>query len=92
MNLEDHFTVPWNDYIHALKISHIKINDKEYEILWQLSLLWVYTSKEGYSFLMTNLHQQSPEWWWKGFWKVKSPLKARLFMWCLLRKKGLNMG
>jgi hypothetical protein len=87
LNLEEHFTVPWNDYIQALKISHIRINDQEDELLWQLSPFGVYSPKEGYSFLMTILQQQVPEWWWKGIWKVKCPLKARLFMWCLLRKR-----
>jgi ribonuclease HI len=39
---------------------------------------------------MTNLLQKSLVWWWKGIWKSKCPLKPRLFMWCLLRKKVLT--
>jgi hypothetical protein len=87
MNLEEHFIVPWNEYIRALKLIHIRINDQEDELLWQLSPFGVYSPKEGYTFLMSFLHQQVPEWWWKGIWKAKCPLKARVFMWCLLKKK-----
>jgi hypothetical protein len=84
LNLDDHLTVPWNAYIKALKIGHIRIKDQEDELVWKLSPFGVYTPKDGYSFLMINLLQQVPDWWWKGIWKSKCPLKERLFMWCLL--------
>eukprot|EP00253_Pinus_taeda_P024814 PITA_24814 len=28
-----------------------------------------------------------PEWWAKQIWKLKCPAKARIFLWCLLKKK-----
>jgi hypothetical protein len=81
------FIAPWNEFIRALKLSHIIIKDQEDELIWHLSPFGVYSPKEGYSFLSSARIQQVPDWWWKGIWKEKFPLKARLFMWCLLRKK-----
>jgi hypothetical protein len=67
LNLEDHFTIPWNDYIWALKISHIRIKYQEDELLWKLSPFRVYSPKDGYSFLMTNLLQQVPTGGGRGY-------------------------
>jgi hypothetical protein len=36
---------------------------------------------------MIDLHNQDHVWWWKGLWKIKRPLKAHIFMWCLIKNK-----
>lgn len=68
-------------------MSHIKLKYQDDELIWKFKPFRVYAPKDGYSFLMINLKPQAPDWWWKGVWKSKCPLKAQMFMWCLIRRK-----
>jgi hypothetical protein len=38
----------------------------------------------GYIRLNVDLHFRDPNWWWKGMWKLKCPLKYNIVMWCFL--------
>eukprot|EP00253_Pinus_taeda_P002811 PITA_02811 len=46
-----------------------------------------YSPKDGYLFLMGKKGWDIPDWWAKNLWKLKSPAKARLFLWCILKRK-----
>lgn len=46
-----------------------------------------YTPKCGYNYIMSRKGWGDPEWWSKHLWKLKCPTKARLFFWCLLKRK-----
>jgi hypothetical protein len=87
LGLGEEFAEVWDAYIRALKIGHICITDKEDELVWQHNPHGIYTPKLGYTQLNIDLHHQEPSWWWKGVWKIKFPLKSKLFLWCLIRNK-----
>eukprot|EP00253_Pinus_taeda_P016222 PITA_16222 len=46
-----------------------------------------YSPKVGYSFLMSKKGWEYLGWWAKPLWKLKCPKKARMFFWCVLKKK-----
>jgi hypothetical protein len=71
----------------ALQSSHIRITDREDELVWQHAPHGHYTPKLGYIHLNLDLYQREPRWWWKGLWKVRCPLKENIFMWCVLYNK-----
>jgi hypothetical protein len=81
------FSGIWSDYVRALKLGHIRITVREDELVWKHAPHGVYTPKLGYSQINIDLLQPEPSWWWKGVWKVKFPLKARIFMWCMIKNK-----
>jgi hypothetical protein len=81
------FTELWATYTRALKGAHIRISKTKDELVWKNSPHGTYTPKLGYSQLNIDLHQREPSWWWRGLWKIKFPLKARIFMWCLVKNK-----
>jgi hypothetical protein len=87
LGLEDDFEAPWANYIRALKLSHIRLTDREDELVWAVDPFGIYSPKVGYIQLNLDLHLRIPEWWWKGLWKINFPLKSKLFLWCLLVKK-----
>jgi hypothetical protein len=47
----------------------------------------VYTPKIGYTTLSVDLLREEPHWWWRRLWKLKTPLKIKLFMWTTLSNK-----
>ena len=47
-----------------------------------------YTPKAGYIKLSADVFQRVLIWWWKKPWKIKSPPKTRIFMWCVLENKA----
>jgi len=77
----------WNGYVSALKATHVRIVDKEDELVWKHVQHDRYTLKMGYIQLNILVHQRDPLWWWKGLWKLKCPQKAKLFMWCVITNK-----
>lgn len=88
MGLNEVYTETWNEYINALKIDHIRITEREDELVWQGTPNGAYTPKLGYTMLNVGLMQRDPIWYWKGLWKVKCPLKARMFMWGIINNKA----
>jgi hypothetical protein len=72
--------------IATLKRSHIRLTNREDELVWKKDPLGYYTPKAGYIALNIPLHQ-NPKWWWKGLWKQKFPKKAKIFMWTTLNNR-----
>eukprot|EP00253_Pinus_taeda_P014363 PITA_14363 len=77
----------WSSYINELHRSHVRINNEQDNLIWAHGKTGGYTPKEGYSFLMEKKGWSVPEWWSKNLWKLKCPMKARIFLWCILRRK-----
>jgi hypothetical protein len=85
--LEGDMAESWRAYINGLKTYHVRITIREDELIWKHSPFGVYTLKEGYTLINVEKMKMEPNWWWKEVWKIKCPLKARIFLWCLLKKK-----
>jgi hypothetical protein len=56
-------------------------------LVWKKSPHGVYSPKLGYIALNVDLLQREPCWWWRGLWKLKAPLKTKIFMWSALVNK-----
>jgi hypothetical protein len=88
MGLDPHASQTWDNYLLALQTSHIRIIDREDELIWQNASHGQYTPKLGYIQLNLELYHRESKWWWKGLWKIMCPLKAKIFMWCALNSKA----
>jgi hypothetical protein len=77
----------YRNYIKALQIGHIRLTDREDELVWKKDPTGAYSPKLGYIALSLDLFQQQPLWWWKGLWKLKCPHKEKLFLWAALNQK-----
>jgi hypothetical protein len=87
LDLKGDFAIQWTNFTQALKTAHIRIVDRDDELIWKHAPLGIYTPKLGYIQLNIVQHLRDPIWWWKGPWKVHCPLKSRIFMWCLIANK-----
>jgi hypothetical protein len=81
------FNEAWDHFIESLQRAHIRLSNMEDELVWKLAPSGNYSPKLGYSQLIIGFKQQEPSWWWKGIQKVKCPLKEKIFMWCLIKKR-----
>ena len=70
--------------------AQIQLRHKEDELIWDVDSSGNYTSKDGYIKLSADVIQRDPIWQWKKLWKIKSPPKTRIFMWCVLENKALT--
>eukprot|EP00253_Pinus_taeda_P011344 PITA_11344 len=77
----------WSSFIEELHRSNVRIKSEPDALLWAHSKSGNYSPKEGYAFLMDQKGWQVPEWWSRKLWKLKCPLKSRVFLWCLLKSK-----
>lgn len=77
----------WNSYIQELIRSNFWLKDSPDSLIWAHCETGEYTPKCGYKFIMSRKGWGDPEWWSKHLWKLKCPAKARLFFWCLLKRK-----
>jgi hypothetical protein len=78
----------YKNYIAALQVRHIRLIDREDELVWKKDPSGTYTPKLGYIALSLDLFQQHQIWWWKGLWKLKCPQKAKIFLWAALNGKS----
>eukprot|EP00253_Pinus_taeda_P008879 PITA_08879 len=77
----------WEGFIKELQRSNVRIKDEPDCLMWAQSKSGEYSPKDGYSFLMGKKGWGCLEWWVKDIWKLKCPAKARLFFWCILKRK-----
>eukprot|EP00253_Pinus_taeda_P029580 PITA_29580 len=77
----------WSSFIEELHRSNVRIKSEPDVLLWAHSKSGNYSPKEGYAFLMDQKGWQEPEWWSSKLWKLKCPLKSRVFLWCILKRK-----
>ena len=85
---DPHEIAAWNRYIAILKSSHVRLSAADDCLIWNLSKTGKYSPKEGYVELMNR--EVESNWWWKVIWKMKCPLKTKIFSWFLLFGKALT--
>ena len=78
----------WNGYLAILKSTHVRISNDVDILVWNLSKFGRYSPKDGYAQLMNR--DMDLIWWWKVLWKLKCPLKSKLFCWFLFFGKALT--
>lgn len=78
----------WTGFTKELKRSNVRIREEPDRLMWAHSKSGGYTPKEGYSYLLGKKGWGDPDWWSKALWKLKSPAKSKLFIWCILKKKA----
>ncbi|KAH9294277.1 hypothetical protein KI387_040519, partial [Taxus chinensis] len=77
----------WNDYLAKLRRGHIRLQEEPDCIVWtQNKTVGIYTARLGYKVLMA-IENQAACWWWSKIWKVKVPMKNKVFMWLSLNTK-----
>jgi hypothetical protein len=85
--LEGNQALLWNNYTRALRLGHIRIIDRDDELVWQKAPHGIYTPKLGYIALNVQIMHRDQNWWWRGLWKSKCPQKDNIFMWCIIYNK-----
>lgn len=87
LNLSNHWHQVRMDYTRDLNLSHVRLVDREDELVWVFSKRSQYNPKEGY---LVTFNRRKPEdltWWWNPIWKLKSPPKENLLLWSILSNK-----
>ena len=79
----------WNGYLAIIKSSHVSISNEDDVLVWNLSKFGHYTTKDGYAQLMMD-REVEYSWWWRVLWKLKFPLKTKIFCWFILLDKALT--
>lgn len=77
----------WKVFTEELTRSNVRLRDRQDQLVWAHAENGSYSPKFGYKFLMNRKGWGEPEWWDKLIWKLKCPAKARLFFWCILKRK-----
>ena len=71
-------------YITNLTQSQIQLWDREYVLIWDSDPTGRNTPKDGYLNLSMDGMQGELIWWWRDLWKIKTPPKTMVFLWCVL--------
>eukprot|EP00253_Pinus_taeda_P015594 PITA_15594 len=87
LELEQVWRNEWNTYTQELIRSQARLKDSPDELIWAHADSREYSPKSGYKYLMSRKGWDPPEWWSRHLWKLKSPPKAKIFFWCILRRK-----
>ena len=74
-------------YIGVLNQTQVQIRDSEDVLIWDSAPGGKYTPKDGYLKINAFGFERGLAWWWKKLWKIQSPPKTRLFLWCVLENK-----
>jgi hypothetical protein len=77
----------WDAWIHLVsRLMNVNLNDEPDRFKWNLTTTGIFTVKSVYADIM-NGHTVFLK---KYLWKIKVPLKIRIFMWFLHKKVILN--
>lgn len=87
LHLDQGWWHEWSVFTHELTRSNVRLKDSPDSLIWAHGETGDYSPKDGYKFIQSRKGWGEPEWWAKQIWKLKCPAKARLFLWCLLKKK-----
>ena len=80
----------WNSYLTCLKTSHFRLSLEADRLIWSQSKSGIYTPSIGYLQLTLDRFEEELTWWWKVLWKLKCPLKTKIFSWFILSDKALT--
>eukprot|EP00253_Pinus_taeda_P035163 PITA_35163 len=87
LDLEAPWWNEWNAYIQELSRTNVRIKDESDQLVWAHADTGEYSPRNGYKFIMLRKGWEEPEWWDRNLWKLKCPVKARLFFWYILKRK-----
>eukprot|EP00253_Pinus_taeda_P025127 PITA_25127 len=87
LGIDPTWRIEWQAYTHELKRSNVRIKDHPESLVWAHAETGLYSPKAGYNFLMKRKGWDPPGWWAKPLFKLKCPKKARIFLWCALKRK-----
>eukprot|EP00253_Pinus_taeda_P029650 PITA_29650 len=87
LQLDQRWWNEWYSFTQELARSNVRLKDSLDSLIWAHGETGNYSPKDGYKFIQSRKGWGEPEWWAKQIWKLKCPAKARLFLWCLLKKK-----
>ena len=62
----------------------------EDELVQNQSKSGKYSPKAGYLQLILDKNELEISWWWNLIWKLKCPLKSKIFCWFLFSSKALT--
>jgi len=88
IGLHGDYLMEWDHFVARLRGSHIRLSNREDELVWDHHPSGVYTPKAGYIQLNVDVFNRELVWWWKVLWKLSCPSKAKLFMWAVLENKA----
>eukprot|EP00253_Pinus_taeda_P001568 PITA_01568 len=87
LELEQRWRNEWSAFTQELFRSNVRLSDSQDELIWAHSDSGEYAPKSGYTFLMSRKGWGNPGWWSKQLWKLKSPPKSKILLWCILSSK-----
>lgn len=71
--------------VQKLTSSNICLKEEEDKLVWERNLVGgFYTTKVGYEAMFSSKQEQNSLWRWKKVWKIKAPLKCKLFLFSLM--------
>ena len=85
----DDITV-WNGYLACLKTSHVRLSFEVDHLIWNQSKSGKYTPSIGYLQFTLDRNEEEISWSWKVLWKLKCPLKTKIYSWFILSDKALT--
>ena len=88
--VDDQYILCWNGYLEILKISNIRLPNMEDVLVWNQSKSGKYSPKAGYLQPILDKNELEISWWWNLIWKLKCPLKSKIFCWFLFSGKALT--
>ena len=59
-------------------------------MVWNQSKSGKYSPKASYLQLILDKNEVEISWWWKLLWKLKCPLKSKIFRWFLFSGKAIK--
>jgi hypothetical protein len=74
----------WNILVSS--IVHTNLSSERDEFKWNLSATWLFTIRSIYHALINDVKV----FYFKHLWKLKIPLKIKVFMWYLIRGVALT--
>ena len=75
--------ISWTGYLAILKSSHIILKNEVDVLVWNQSKSGKCSPKDGNLHLILEKHEMEIAWWWRMIWKLKCPLKSKIFCWFL---------
>lgn len=87
LELRPYWWNEWKAYTQELTRTNVRLKGRPDQLVWAHAECRSYSPKFGYKFLMSKKGWGELDWWAKLLWKLKCAAKARLFFWCILKRK-----
>ena len=91
LGIVDHQEInAWVGYLSNIRTIHVRLSNEADVLVWNQSKSGKYTPKVGYLQLIMDKNYVEISWWWHLLWKLKCPLKSKIFCWFLFSGKALT--